>query len=89
MVIFTVFKDKREGGQRACCVRRRREGRGRQRDGKIDNVPKIDVKGRSGRSWERSWEWHGKTPAMGCGYQLSVSKKEMYVEVPKRYSTIN
>ena len=26
---------------------------------------------------------------MGCSYQLSVSKKEMYVEVPKRYSTIN
>ena len=69
MVIFTVFKGKREGGQQARCVRQRREGRDRRRDGKIDDDPKIDVMGGSRTSWERSWEWHGKTLAMSCGYQ--------------------
>ena len=59
MVIFTVFKDKREGGQRARCVRRWRE-RGKRRDGKIDDVPKIDVMGGHGKG-------HGKGRGSGIG----------------------
>jgi hypothetical protein len=74
MVILTVFKDKREGGQRARCVRRRWEGRGRQRNGKIDNS--------QNRCDERERKVMGKVLGMawedtGNGLWLSVSRKEI------------